>query len=604
MSPRKMLSKKVLGELMLRLIFICSFVGIASPLFSQNQVIVRLKVPPPNKMSMKDVWSMTLKNTTGRELRIYLEGNASESKDGVLAEGKSKVFVLPPGEKTYGYDDFKTGSVIWKNKKYEEIILRTGSVPSGDYTFCVTAYNEKGDVAGQENCIDHKIEIATDQEITLIQPSDGEKLGAKTGMTFMWAPINPTPKEGYTFKLVEIKGTQSAQEAINSNVPFLKQDNIRSTTFQYPISAPKLMEKRKYAWMVSSSINGAPVTSNVSSFSVAGGIGIVIDSLKVKCGSVAGAYSFAIWVTNPSATSTSPVQINPISILNTTPVTSFTLGAVTITVNPVPIGGQSKISGTFTITPTTTSITAVKFFIAVQDPSDISNTATYGPTAVVPICPCNPCKTLGVSLKDDKLTTTATTSGQVLLSGTLVGLNPSTVKKITMELVYYNIEQTGDSNCTKCAENKEWGNFIKPSSSAFSGFNTGLLNGVVFGREWTWLTTVQKDCNGNGHDDHGGGVDNPKLVAGCASCGTTSAKGDDLKSLATKTINPGGPIIISPPPPVIKLNSFSLPIAVPPGSSLKCCGDKIKICIRYTVWDFCCHACDIIKCYELERKAQ
>jgi hypothetical protein len=211
---------------------------------------------------------------------------------------------------------------------------------------------------------------------------------------------------------------------------------------------------------------------------------------------------------------------------------------------------------------------------------------------------------LGVSLKDDKLTTTATTSGQVLLSGTLVGLNPSTVKKITMELVYYNIEQTGDSNCTKCAENKEWGNFIKPSSSAFSGFNTGLLNGVVFGREWTWLTTVQKDCNGNGHDDHGGGVDNPKLVAGCASCGTTSAKGDDLKSLATKTINPGGPIIISPPPPVIKLNSFSLPIAVPPGSSLKCCGDKIKICIRYTVWDFCCHACDIIKCYELERKAQ
>ncbi len=171
-----------------------------------------------------------------------------------------------------------------------------------------------------------------------------------------------------------------------------------------------------------------------------------------------------------------------------------------------------------------------------------------------------------------------------------------------MELVYYNIEQTGDSNCVKCAENREWGNFIKPASSFFPGYNPGLLNGVNFGREWTWLTTVQKECGS--YADNGGGTGNGNNngvdVPMCATCGTGSeppAPANPAAKIASTT-----PVIIIGPIP--KLNTFWLPIAVPPGSSLKCCGDKIKICIRYTIWDFCCHACDIIKCYEIERKAQ
>ena len=172
-----------------------------------------------------------------------------------------------------------------------------------------------------------------------------------------------------------------------------------------------------------------------------------------------------------------------------------------------------------------------------------------------------------------------------------------------MELVYYDIVQTGDSNCVKCAENKEWGNFIKPGSSYFSGYNPGVLNGVNFGREWTWLTTVQKECDNHGGGT-GGGVDNGNPGVKCATCGTGVAP-DSKEIENTKIANTGtGPIIIINPNPGIKLNTFSLPIAVPPGSSLKCCGDKIKVCIRYTIWDFCCHACDIVKCYEIERKAQ
>jgi hypothetical protein len=201
-------------------------------------------------------------------------------------------------------------------------------------------------------------------------------------------------------------------------------------------------------------------------------------------------------------------------------------------------------------------------------------------------CVCDPCKVLGVTITGDQLIIKSNGSNEVVLTGTLAGVDPNKIKKITMELVYFNIEQTGDKECAKCAENKEWGNFTPPAISAFTGFNPPILNGGNFGREWTWTSTVQKDCNGSGGNGTG---------EGCLTCGTTGQP-------AAKITNPNNGGVIDPLPSTGKPNSFTLPIAVPPGSLLSCCGDKIKICIRYTWWDFCCHSCDIIKCYEVERK--
>jgi hypothetical protein len=197
------------------------------------------------------------------------------------------------------------------------------------------------------------------------------------------------------------------------------------------------------------------------------------------------------------------------------------------------------------------------------------------------------------------------------LSGVLSGLDPNKVKKVTIELVYFNIVQTGDSNCAKCAENKEWGNFVPPANHSLGGYSNPVLNGGNFGREWTWISTSDKQCNdGGGNGGDAGGGHNGAGKAGCATCGAAANTGNGTPPVPNsnggaigpdKIANPG-PIIIDPGGGIPKGNSFSLPIAVPGGSSLSCCGDKIKICIRYTWWDFCCHACDVIKCYEIERK--
>jgi hypothetical protein len=479
----------------------------------------------------------------------------------------------------------------------------------GSYQICVQFFNLDRIAVSNEVCKEFKVEgVKAAEEYaspTLINPADGKvytDADMRKPLQFRWTPLVPKPQQPVTYRLRvwQLMQGQNGTAAMRNNQPIVEKDvqnvtqAVVTNLYTGPCKPPYLCD---FIWNVQAlNKEGKPIgnnngTSEPWNFSVMGTYGITIQNLVVECPKGNNNYSFTVNVGNPNnsvavfdkleVVVVNGVTITPVNIAPTVPAIGST----------IPNNGNINVSGSFNYgTPITT--VCLKAYIKEQANPLLNTASSY--TCDTLYCECDPCKTLGVSLKDDKLTTTASTSGQILLSGSLTGLNPSGVKKITMELVYYNIEQTGDSNCVKCAENKEWGNFIKPTSSYLTGYNPGILNGVNFGREWTWITTIQKDC-----DSHGGGAGNPHSdVAKCATCGTGAAAMPVNPNI--KLANPIGPIIIVNP----KANNFSLPIAVPPGSSLKCCGDKIKVCVRYTIWDFCCHACDVIKCYEIERKAQ
>ncbi len=500
-----------------------------------------------------------------------------------------------------------------------ELIGLLGNCPplkDGNYTICAQFFNSDRREACQEMCREFRVEAPKETDYaspTLINPNNDKKFTEKElqgPVMFRWTPLVPKPKEPVTYRLRvwQLMQGQNGMAAIKANQPIVEKDvkEITQAVVTGVITGPcKPPYMCDFIWNVQAvNKEGKPMgrnegTSEAWTFSVAGTYAINIDSLQIDC-PIDTKYNFKVKLCNPNNATAIFDKLELVIVNGGVLGTPLNITSVTPAIGTtIPANGCIWVTGFFNYaTPFTQA--CIKGYIKDQALPGLNKAESF--TCDSLYCACDPCKTLGVSLKDDKLTTTATTSGQILLSGTLVGLNPNVVKKITMELVYYNIEQTGDSNCVKCAENKEWGNFIKPSGSAFTGYNTGLLNGINFGREWTWLTTVQKDCNGGGHNDNGGGVDNPNLKAPCATCGTTPP--NNVSNSNAKIANPGGGIIIDPGPPNPKANGFALPIAVPPGSSLKCCGDKIKICIRYTIWDFCCHSCDIIKCYEIERKAQ
>jgi len=248
------------------LIFLLFF---AASTYSQNQVIVKLTQPPPNKLGIAELWSLELVNTTGREIRAYAVGTVSEARDGLILEATSKLFTIKPGRNVYTYRDFPNADVRYSNTRYRDIILRTGNAPDGDYTICITVFNEKDEVIAQENCISHS--VRTLGNITLISPADGEELlnGDEKEfhpIVFSWSPL-PNAKE-YSLKIVEVLGNQSPQVAIKNNRPFFEKDGIRTNTFQYPASERKFEQGKTYAWQVYLKENPEATASEVWTFKI------------------------------------------------------------------------------------------------------------------------------------------------------------------------------------------------------------------------------------------------------------------------------------------------------------------------------------------------
>jgi hypothetical protein len=205
-----------------------------------DKINIRLHQPPPNQLGVKDLWKLDITNTTRENVNIYLTGTVSESMKGLIVSGKSKVLSVGPGTKTYTYDDFKSGEVNWKDRSIQEIILRTGNVPEGDYTICASAFYENNEIADQESCIEQSIKQMG--SVTLISPGDGSELDMKQPVLFNWTPIVPKPSGTVTYRLKvwQLMQGQNGTQAMRSNQPIFSKDldNITQTTITSIITGP------------------------------------------------------------------------------------------------------------------------------------------------------------------------------------------------------------------------------------------------------------------------------------------------------------------------------------------------------------------------------
>ncbi|BDQ02472.1 hypothetical protein [Ignavibacterium sp.] len=222
--------------------------------YSQTQVISRLKQPPPNRFGISDLWSIDLNNTTRKEIKGYIVGTLSEDNDGLIVEARTKIFTIRPGNNTYTQKDFPNADVNYYNNRYKEILLRTGGAPDGDYTICITVYNESDEIIGQENCIFHSVRIAV--PITLISPDDDEIVNTEQPILFSWSPLPETQK--YNIKIVEVLDGQSPFVAIEQNRPLVEKNIFGSNSFQLSQSEVKSFLRgserkdirRTFAWQV------------------------------------------------------------------------------------------------------------------------------------------------------------------------------------------------------------------------------------------------------------------------------------------------------------------------------------------------------------------
>jgi hypothetical protein len=229
--------------------------------FCFAQVLVILQQPPPNQLRATDIWNLTLTNTTRNNIVVTISGTLEEAGAGIIVDGTSKPISLQPGTKRITYDDVKSGNVNFKSGKWREAFTRTGNTPSGDYTICIQVKNESGEEIGSD-CIEQRVEIIS--SLILISPTDEETIPAEQQPSFTWLTPMPVPSGQITYKLkiVEILGNQSPEEAMLRNRAWFEKPDIRSTMFQYPISARKIEAGKKYAWQIFAMQNNSSLSSS------------------------------------------------------------------------------------------------------------------------------------------------------------------------------------------------------------------------------------------------------------------------------------------------------------------------------------------------------
>ncbi len=233
-------------------IYLLVIIIILASTVAMSQINIILEQPPLNQIKTEDLWNLTLINTSNQAYSIVLNGTVIKDDEGKIFDATTSKIELPPGSKRIRLKDMGTIKTNFANKKYEEMLVRTGTVPEGNYEICVAAISSEDELELGETCISQNIMHLTPPE--LLSPENGKEISETeaASIVFQWMPPSPAPPSGfsYTLKIVEIMLGQSPGGALQNNPVFFSRDRITATNFAYPLSAPKLIGGKSYVWQI------------------------------------------------------------------------------------------------------------------------------------------------------------------------------------------------------------------------------------------------------------------------------------------------------------------------------------------------------------------
>jgi hypothetical protein len=154
---------------------ILAFILLLNVQIAEAQVTVQLQQPPPYQFKVERFWKLILFNNSEEPVNVYLKGTATETLQGKIVEATSSIITLQRGVKFITGRDLGPFTISESNDRYKNIILNTGSIPSGGYDICVTVYDAADGREIASDCIQTTVENFNRME--LITPMDGEVLG-------------------------------------------------------------------------------------------------------------------------------------------------------------------------------------------------------------------------------------------------------------------------------------------------------------------------------------------------------------------------------------------------------------------------------------------
>lgn len=250
----KLLRMKIINKItLLFAIIILSF----SNLNAQIQAsVVSIQLMPYN-ITPEALMAATINNMSGTELQVQTVSKLYNVNNELVVTVKSSPFTLKQGLNSHVIGDRKVASVDYSMSNQSEYIKTTHALPSGAYKICVELIQMKTFEILDEFC--DEVESDFNQYLYLVFPSDKDTV--ETSSPFLvWSHSEPfnilTQGEYYRMVVSEIKGPQSAEEAIDINTPLMAKSYLTSHNLQYPYDAKELIEGGHYAWQVQKLANG------------------------------------------------------------------------------------------------------------------------------------------------------------------------------------------------------------------------------------------------------------------------------------------------------------------------------------------------------------
>ncbi len=200
---------------------------------------------------------LSITNATASMVPVRVDGKVfRDGPNGVLmARSKLQqmpILEIPPGASIYNAEDIFPSDLVEFFGDVEGQATRTGRIPAGQYTLCVTLVNpENSQPLSQQRC--SPFQVQQYQPPFLVLPADGAVLTLDQLRTtmFRWNRETPPAQNAiYEVVVVEYRDGQPVWQALKANPPVYQQEVAWGVTqMQWPPDVV-LPSDRQYVWSV------------------------------------------------------------------------------------------------------------------------------------------------------------------------------------------------------------------------------------------------------------------------------------------------------------------------------------------------------------------
>lgn len=218
---------------------------------ARAQVSISLQDPPPGIVTKQQLWNVSLVNAGNSSVTVRIGISLVDARERQpFMTAISRPIVLNRGIK-----NIKLADVSPVDYQYSGVMRARISdmfLPVGQYQACYTVYrtNSEAQEILAEDCMGLDVSPISPPQLAL--PADSAKLTNPVPQ-FSWLP--PTPQLlfndlNYDLIVTEVREDQTAQEAIQDNLPIYFSRRLPGVFSAYPASARKLDTGKVYAWRV------------------------------------------------------------------------------------------------------------------------------------------------------------------------------------------------------------------------------------------------------------------------------------------------------------------------------------------------------------------